>query len=58
MSTGASAGGGTARAEEKAEAAGGAKLSRAQVALNRHQQRMHRIREKREERMGGQEGAS
>eukprot|EP00752_Nemacystus_decipiens_P005084 g4614.t1 len=54
-STSSGGGGGVQRkaAGGAAAAGGGEQLSRAQIALNRHQERMDRIREKREERMGG-----
>lgn len=47
-----------AAAQKKSDEAGGASLSRAQMALNRHQARMDRIREKREERVGGKDATS
>lgn len=44
--------------QKKPDEAGGGSLSRAQIALNRHQARMDRIREKREERVGGKDTSS
>lgn len=51
-SSSSSAGGGGGQ-RKAGVGGGGEQLSRAQIALNRHQERMDRIREKREERMGG-----
>lgn len=53
-----SSGGGVPRKSSADGNADGEQLSRAQIALNRHQARMDRIREKREERMGGKDASS
>ncbi|CAB1109002.1 unnamed protein product [Ectocarpus sp. CCAP 1310/34] len=58
VTPGASTGGGSGVGQRKASGGDGEQLSRAQIALNRHQARMDRIREKREERMGNKEPSS